>query len=194
MANKALKSTFKKIMTPNFRVGFPAVFEPKSFNDGDPRYSVQMMFPKDETDIDALLKEVKRVRFEAFGKKKFKEFGNPIQDGDEMTDEDGEEIEATKGYWIMRPWSKRQPGLIDQKKQEIIDEEEFYAGCWARATINFWPYSTSGNKGVSCSLHNLQKVKDDKPFGNRTKPEEDFDELEVEDDDWGDEDDDNLAW
>lgn len=183
------KPKFKKITTQLFRVSFPEVFEARSFQGSDPKYSIQMLFPKDTTDMNELISEVKRLAQEKWGKKKPKGFTNPIKDGDTLTDSDDEEIESTKGYWVVRASSKRKPGIVDKDKNLITAEEadEFYPGCWARATLNGFTYDTKGNKGVSFGLNNLQKLKDDEPFGGRTSPENDFD-------DDIDEDDDNEAW
>ena len=51
---------------------------------------------------------------------------------------------------------------------------EFYSGCWAIASVNAYAYDNAGNRGAAFGLLNLQKIKDDKPFGIHSKPEEDF--------------------
>lgn len=182
------KPTYKKITTPPFRVSFPEVFEARSFQGSDPKFSIQMLFPKETTDMSVMKSEVKRLAQEKFGKKRPKGFTDPIKDGDELTDSEDEEIESTKGFWVVRAASKRKPGIIDKDKNLITAEEadEFYPGCWARATLNAFAYDTKGNKGVSFGLNNIQKLKDDEPFGNRTAPEDDFDD--------DDDSDDNEAW
>jgi hypothetical protein len=52
------------------------------------------------------------------------------------------------------------------------NSEEFYAGCWARASVN--PFSNLKWKSLSIGLGNLQKIKDDKSFEGFTSAEDDF--------------------
>jgi hypothetical protein len=84
--------------------------------------------------------------------------------------------------------SKTKPGVVDKDLNEILDPEEVYSGCYARVSVNFFPYNTNGNKGVGCGLNNLQKIADGDYLGGRTRAEDDFEA-------WGDEggDDDFLA-
>ena len=70
--------------------------------------------------------------------------------------------------------SVNKPGLVDNQVQDIIDSAEFYGGCWARASVSVYAYAQGGNRGVNFGLGNIQKVKDDTPFGNRTKAQDDF--------------------
>ena len=49
--------------------------------------------------------------------------------------------------------------------------------------INAFAYDQKGNRGISFGLGNIQKVKDDKPFGNRTKPQDDFAAIATSTDD-----------
>ena len=52
------------------------------------------------------------------------------------------------------------PGIVDADRQPIIDRKEVYSGCFGRASISFYAFNTNGNKGIACSLNNLQKIKD----------------------------------
>jgi hypothetical protein len=73
--------------------------------------------------------------------------------------------------------SNEKPGIIDQYKNEILDPSEVYSGCWGRASINFFPFNSNGNKGVAVGLNNIQKLGDDDHLGGaRTSAEEDFDD------------------
>ena len=59
-----------KLITPTFRVSFPAVFTPRKANEGDPnavaKYSVQMIFPK-TTDLTELKNAVRAAVVEKWG-------------------------------------------------------------------------------------------------------------------------------
>jgi len=156
-----------KLMTPEFRVSFPAVFEPQDFN-GKLTYSVTMLFPKG-TDLTALKEAVKAAAEEKWGKKVPAGIRNPIRDGAEKAHLDGYD-----GTMFIRASSKTKPGLVDQNCIEIIDQSEFYAGCIARATVLAFAYDQAGNKGVSFLLSNLQKVADGESFSSRSRAADDF--------------------
>jgi hypothetical protein len=46
--------------------------------------------------------------------------------------------------------------------------------------VNFYAFNTNGNKGIACSLNNLQKIRDGEPLGGKSNAEDDF---ATEDDD-----------
>jgi len=45
-----------------------------------------------------------------------------------------------------------------------------------------YAFAANGNRGISCGLNNLQKMRDGEPLGGRTRPEDDFTGLDDEDD------------
>ena len=166
-------SEFKKITTPPFRVSFPNVFKPRAFDENqEPKYSIMMCFPKD-TDLSILKDEIKRVAREKWGDEKPKKFMHPIKDGEDMSREGFEE------YWIVNASTLRKPGLVDKDLNLITEEDadEFYPGCWARATINAFAYDNRFNKGVSFGLQNIHKVKDDESFVTKSDPRKEFERV-----------------
>ena len=82
--------------------------------------------------------------------------------------------------------SKTRPGIVDLAKHEIMDTSEVYSGCYCRFSINFYPFSTSGNNGVAAGLNNIQKMADGVPLGGRSRAEDDFDDDYEGDEDFGD--------
>ena len=170
----------EKIMTPEFRVSFPAIFKPRGFEGSEPKYSVNMLFPK-STDLSELKRIAKAAADEKWPnkEKRPKDLRNPFRDGDaEKPDWDG-----YQDVIFVKASSKMKPGLVDQNVQPIIEEGEFYAGCWARATITAFAYNKAGNAGVAFGLQNIQKVRDDEEFSGRGKAEDEFDAIESVDDD-----------
>lgn len=171
---KAVAMEKKKCVTPEFRVSFPAIFEPKAFQDQDPKYSVVMLFPK-STD----LKELKRAAFNAaaekFGPKEKwpKNLRLPFRNGDEKADTPG-----YGGSIFVSASSKDQPGLVNQSLKPILNAKEFYAGCYARAELIAFAYDHMGNRGVSFSLQNLQKLRDGESFSGRKEAKDVFDAVE----------------
>lgn len=172
-----------KVITPEFRVSFPKVFKAE-FNKMSKKeeFSVVALF-KHGQDLSALKTAIKAVLTEEFGPDQTKwpkNIRSPLRDQGEkikVDEKTGKEVIPAgheKGAIFLNLKSKTRPGVVDQSVQPIIDESEFYAGCWAIASVNAYFYDQAGNKGVSFGLNNLQKVRDGDPLGGRSKPEADF--------------------
>jgi len=140
----------------------------------EPKYGLTMLFSKDD-DISALKKAAEDACAEKWGADKSKwpkNLRSPFRDQGEKDYEGYEE-----GAVFVNATSKQRPGLVDASMNDIIDESEFYAGCYARASINAFAYDTAGNRGVAFGLNNVQKLKDGEPLGGRTRPEDDFEPV-----------------
>ena len=172
-----------KVTTPDFRAAFPAVFEAR-LNKMNQKleFSIVALFPAD-TDLKAMKMAAKEACIKKWGKDPSvwpTNLKSPFKDqGDraKIDKETGKKV-LPQGYVAGNIYvnfkSNQRPGVVDRNVQKIIDTSEFYGGCWAKASVNAFAYDTAGNQGVSFGLGNLQKVKDDSAFGNRTKPEDDF--------------------
>lgn len=172
----------KKVLTPKFRVSFPNLEKPKSFQGQDAKFSITMLFPKD---ID--LKELNRAAFKAkvekWGKDKSKwpkRLRTPFRDGDV----DKPDMTGYPGCIFVTASAKEDnpPGMVDRQR-ERIDAKEIYAGCYARASLIAFAYDTAGNCGVSFSLQNIQKWADGKKFSGKKDAEDEFDSIEDASDD-----------
>lgn len=170
----ATKEKVKFPLSPIGRVSFPSVFEPTAMSEGqDKKYSVTLLFPKG-TDLKALKELAKKTASEKWPKGLPANFRTPFRDGGEKEQLDGYE----EGVTFVKFSGKYKPEVIDQKKQPI-GADDFYAGCWGRLTYTCYAYDNSGNKGVAFGLVNIQKAKDDEPFGlGSSSADEDFEELE----------------
>lgn len=164
----------KKVVTPEFRVSFPAVFEPKAFQGNAPKYSVVMLFDK-KTDLTSVKKAVFNAATEKWGAKDKwpKGLRLPFRDGDEKGDKQG-----YAGCIYVTATSKDQPGLVGPTRQAILNPKDFYAGCYARAEIIAFAYDKVGNRGVSFSLQNIQKMRDGASFSGRKDAADVFDSIE----------------
>lgn len=178
---KAAKNS-SRLLTPAFRVSFPSVFEKASYNNGTPRFSVVGLFyPKKFTEADklkwqAIRKQLDVVSIEGF-KKPMKELDRgvykiPFHKGDEKDYQGYGDKDMV--YFTMAN-SKRRPQILDIDGNPITSEnaEQFYAGCWARASVNPYWFNNIG-KGLAIGLGNLQKLKDDESFEGFTSAEDDF--------------------
>jgi hypothetical protein len=183
------KSELVKVMTPKFRVSFPNVFKAKAIEEGqDPKFSMAMLFD-DEADLSAMKKAAQDAIKAKWPDKSKRPKGlrNPFRDATEKLQFEGYE----EGITFVTASSKQKPGLVDQQRDDILDYEDFYAGCYARATLLAFPYDTMGNKGVSFLLSNIQKLADGEPLSGKTKAKDDFDAVDAGEDsssDDGDED------
>lgn len=174
-----------KVNTPKFRVSFPAVFEQTEYQ-GKKFYSVMALFPKD-ADLSQLKEQAEKAVIEKWGADKNKwpkNLRSPFRDQSEKAyaGDDGTQ-KLPKGHEegaiFMNFKSNQRPSVVDQNVQEILDQNEFYAGCWAIASVQAYAYDHMGNRGVSFGLGNIQKVGDGEPLGGRTRPEDDFKPIET---------------
>lgn len=165
-----------KVTTPMFRVSFPSVFEASSYDGGPETFSVTALFDKAAQGTQQF-KDMKRIAHEAIVKKYGADKSkwprglraDPFRPGSDKDHLDGYN---EPGVVFARLSSRSKPGVVDASRQPIIDRDDFYAGCYARATITAFVYDQRGNKGVSFGLQNLQKLKDGESFSGRVAAEE----------------------
>lgn len=166
----------RKCLTPEFRASFPAIFKAKAFKDQEPKFSVTMLFDK-KTDLSVLKKAARFACEEKWGSDKNKWPKNlrmPFRDGAEKSD-----LEGYADCIMVNSNSKNRPGVVNQKLDPIMeDDNQFYAGCYARASVIAFAYDQMGNRGVSFSLQNVQKLRDGEPFSGRRKAEDEFSKVD----------------
>ena len=169
----------KKITTPEFRVSYANVFEPAKFEGQPSKYGVTMLFPK-TADISGLKKLAAAAVAEKWPAKEQRPKGlrSPFRDGDT----EKQDTQGYEGMIFIRANSKQKPGVVDRQRNMIVDDSEFYSGCYARATLTAYAYDTKGNRGVAFGLQNIQKLRDGEPFSGRTNAEDDFDVYEDDSD------------
>lgn len=177
MTNVKATRTGTKVMTGKVRLSYAHLFEPHAIEGNEPKYSVSVIIPKTDTET---LKAIKEAVNEAKEQGKSKWNGKvppnlktPLRDGDSERPDD----EAYVNSYFLNASSKNKPGVVDQNVQAVIDATEIYSGCYARLTLNFYPFSASGNKGVAAGLGNVQKLEDGEPLGGFTRAEDDFEAV-----------------
>lgn len=179
----------RKVVTGEVRFSYASVFKmsPTSNNPGAREaYQVTLLIPKTDTAtmgrIRKAIAEAERMGAEnpkIFNGKIPKNYKNPvIKDGDEPND-DGETKPEEEGCFVIKARTdKNKPGVVDANLNPIIDESEFYSGCYGRASVTFGAYNNE-QKGISCYLNNVQKLRDGEPFGvSNSTPEEDFGDMD----------------
>jgi hypothetical protein len=175
-----------KVVTTMVRLSYLHVFEPVAIEEGsDKKYSVSLIIPKSDK---ALIKKINAAIEAAKEQGKTSKFGGkipanlktPLRDGDVERPDDA----AYADSYFLNANCKTKPGLVDKNLNPILDQDELYSGCYGRASITFYPFNTSGNKGIACGLNNIQKLKDGESLGGRSRAEDDFSEaVEMEEDD-----------
>ena len=176
-----------KVVTGLVRLSYVQIFSKRSFTEGtDAKYSLCVLVPKKDTKtlkkIQAAVKAAAEEGISTkFNGKKPSNMHMPLRDGDE---ERAAEAPEYKGMYFFNCKSDRKPGIVDKDRNEILDPDEVYSGCWGRVSVNFYPYSVNGNKGVAVGLNNVQKLKDDQRLGGAAaSAEDDFnDDFEFSED------------
>jgi len=178
----------KVITGKDTRWSYCNVWEPKAINGGTPKFSVSLLIPKKDT---VTVNKIKAAIEAAYREGEAKLKGNgktvppltaiktPLRDGDAERPDDP----AYAGHYFLNANSATAPGIVDSDCQPILTRSEVYSGVYGRASISFYAFNSSGNRGVACGLNNLQKIRDGEPLGGRASAESDFSDFEDEDDD-----------
>lgn len=174
----------KVVTGPDTRWSYVNAWEPKSINGGTPKYSVSLIIPKSDTKTIAKIKAAIEAAYHE-GEGKLKGNGRsvpplatlktPLRDGDVERPDDPTYANA----YFMNANNSSAPGIVDADRQPIIERSEIYSGVYGRASVNFYAFNTNGNKGIACSLNNLQKIRDGEHLGGKSNAEDD---LATEDD------------
>ncbi len=198
---KTKKEERINVITPEFRASFPTLFQARKVNEQDPnekaKFSIQMIFRVAETpeskqrgekvvDLKPMKDAVIQILLRRLGPnwqeevKKRKGDGSPLyrlpfRDGNavEKKDVDGYGV----GTIFVSASSMYKPGVVDANKVEVINPQDLYGGCYARAQVDPYWYTVKGNTGVTFGLNNVQKIRDGEPFSGREKAEDAFDAI-----------------
>ncbi len=171
-----------KVVTGEVRFSYVNVFEPKSINGSDEKYSVSLLIDKRDTKtieaIERAIEAAKQAGVAKFGGKIPPVLKLPLRDGDTERPDD----ENYAGKMFVNANCKTKPGLIEKNGMEIIDTTEFYSGCYGKASVTFYAFNSNGNKGIACGLNNIMKTRDGEPLGGRSKATDDFaNDIEYDD-------------
>jgi hypothetical protein len=164
-----------KVITGKVRFSYAHVFEPTSVQEGgDKKYSVSIIISKKDKEtldkIKTAIEAAKEAGKAKLGGKIPANLKTPLRDGDVERPED----EAYANSFFINVNSVRKPGVVDASLNPIITADEFYSGCYGRASISFYAYNTSGNKGIAAGLNNIQKLEDGERLAGGSSAEEDF--------------------
>ena len=179
--NQAQTQTTKVIIP--CRISFANIWEPKSINGSEEKYSVSCIIPKSDTKtiakIKAAVEAAKEIgRSKKWGGKIPPNLKLPLRDGDIDRLDD----EAYADAMFINANSKDAPQIVDRKVQPIIDPMECGSGDYCNVSVNFYAYNANGNRGVAAGLGNIQKIKDGERLAGKTSAAADFAEVECDED------------
>ncbi len=173
-----------KVITGKVRFSYANVFEPRAMEEGaKAKYSVVLLIDKSDKKtldkINAAIRQATEEGLAKWGGKKPANLKLPLRDGDaEFPDE-----ETYAGKFFMNANADLKPQIVDRNLNPITDPQEFYSGCYGRASVGFYAFNVSGNKGIACGLNNLQKTEDGERLAGGSTAAEDFGDAPI---DWED--------
>ena len=175
MSNKTASAT--KVVIP-CRISFANIWQPKSINGSEEKYSVSCLIPKgDKATLMKIHKAVEAAREDGKARKWNGKIPPnlklPLRDGDIERPDD----ENYAGHMFLNATSKEAPQIVDRRVQPIMDAMECGSGDYCNVSVNFYPFNANGNRGVAAGLGNIQKLKDGERLSGRTNAASDFEEL-----------------
>jgi hypothetical protein len=180
MANKNNQAT--RVVVP-CRISFANIWEPRSVNGSEEKYSVSCLIPKnDKATLTKIHKAIEAAKEAAqskrWGGKIPPTLKLPLHDGDTERPDD----ETYKDMMYFNATSKDAPQIVDRKVQPILDPMECGSGDYCNVSVNFYGFNTNGNRGVAAGLQNIQLVKHGERLAGKASAASDFEEIEGEDD------------
>jgi hypothetical protein len=194
----AQQEDLRKVKTPEFRMSFPYLLEPRAGFKGNTErrtYGIEMLFPP-KTNMtpfrDALTAAVTMKfgdnrkdwpRLSRTPKDVLRDFGEFNSQAKTPLDGDWD------GWTMVRAncSDKVAPYVVGPVKNgdgifpRITDPREIYGGRWAKAVLQAYYYPGPTSSGVTFGLVSVQLLKHDTHFGvGRSKPEQDYENATEE--------------
>ena len=166
------------------RISFANIWEPKSINGGEAKYSVSCLIPKTDKKLLAKIQAAVEAAKEDGKSRKWNgklppNLKLPLRDGDIDRPDD----ENYENCFFLNATSKDAPQIVDRRVQPVTDPMTVYSGCYCNVSVNFYPFNANGNRGVAAGLGNIQFVRDGERLSGRESAESEFDALEADDED-----------
>ena len=166
-----------QIQLKNVRLSYANIWAPVASQDepdGPKKYSVALLFDKNDKVNGALLKQgiaeaIEKGKTTKWGGAVPKKLDKGVRDGDEKYDKDGstilEDYEGVR-YINAKASEDRAPAIVNRRAVPIKDQSEVYSGCYCNVFVDCYPYESRGNRGVAYGLLGIQKVADGEPLGS----------------------------
>lgn len=184
------KQSPTKVVVP-CRISFANIWEPKSINGSEEKYSVSCLIPKTDKKTLGLIHKAVEAAKEAAMSKKWSgkippNMKLPLRDGDVERPDD----ENYAGHMFFNASSKDAPQIVDRRVQPILDPIECGSGDYCNVSVNFYGFNANGNRGVAAGLGNIQLIKHGERLSGKSSASSDFIEIEADDLPFDDDDDD----
>ncbi len=168
------------LVTHEFTGSYVHVLEPKENQSGVLKYSIAMVFDKDEN-LDEMKAAAKNACINKWGadeKKWPKNLRSPFRNGNDK--ETPDELYTDKVFVNANSSVDRKPGIVDQNLKPVMDADLIYPGARYRAQVNMFAYDNAGNRGVGCGLNHLMFVKHGDRIGGGQSAESAFADFKQE--------------
>ena len=171
-----------KVIIP-CRISFANIWEPKSINGSEEKYSVSCIVPKSDKKTLAKIEKAIEAAKEAGKSKKWggkipPNLKLPLRDGDIDRPDD----EAYANAMFVNATSKDAPQIVDRKVDPILDPMECGSGDYCNVSVNFYGFNANGNRGVAAGLGNIQLIKHGERLAGKASASSDFTEVEGDED------------
>lgn len=188
----AKKKDYNKyqLTTCKAMLAFPSVFK-KEVYEGRERYAATLVFNRKAQktkEFKKLVRYIKDAFIEEFGigewnQKKDrpkrrsgskKDYHYPIRDGNDKS------YDSFENCVYISTTTKFKPKVVDRDREDILDEDVIYAGCFVRANIAPYAFDHIG-QGVSIGLRHLQFLDDGEELVAGSSVEDAFDDDFIDD-------------
>lgn len=174
----------RDIVSPVGRVIYPKLFTAEGFDESDPvekhKFSVRLLFDKEDSDLSVITDAVKACAKAAKVPASALLKNAVIRDGDEKGGE------AYEGQWFIdfKSSVRFKPRVVGPGgKGDVITEESerIFSGVYGRVAFKPYSYDYKGNKGVALGLNAFQLVKTGEELHVGGDSSDAFDEIELDD-------------
>lgn len=158
-----------RIKIKNCRLSFANIFEPKSFNGGQPRYSANLLISKEDAQTILEVRDaIKKVIALEWTKDtpKFKDNQLCLRDGDQ------ESWGGYEGNFFISSGNRLKPKVVDLDGTDLTEHSEDNSpgdkpqpGDYVNAVIEVWAQNNDFGKRINANLVGIQYVKQGERFG-----------------------------
>jgi hypothetical protein len=163
------------------RLAFPALFEPKSFGEGDAAYSASLLIEPGSDNARRVEEAIENAAAEKWGTKA-KQTLAELKAKDKVCLHDGStkaSYDGFEGMLFVSSRNKSRPTVIDRDKTPLIAADgRPYAGCYVNAIVSIYAQDNTYGKRVNASLTGVQFHSDGDAFtGGAPASPDQFDDL-----------------
>lgn len=155
------------VITPEFQLSYPSLFNVKPDKKGRYIYSITMVFDKD-ADLTPLKKALTGAKEKKFGKDYTGKLKMPFRLGNEENFDLNKNPHYAGKIIVSARSYDDPPGVVNRDLSPIMDKKDIYPGCWGIASLQAYGYDVENDqgrsRGLTFSLQHFMKTRDDKPW------------------------------